>query len=191
MKTVITALIVFFVLTVIVAVSVLNRKETKPWIPALKETTFHYLDDRVVKASELTNNLLINAKGNSLIRSDAEAIAGILTELHAYYIPLTEVRELVYDSDRCYFLGKIGLANDKLSSARKLVLKMVRKETPGVNKTLEGLIMMLDNQIVALRDSSTAVSYNFKELGNRVNLMLLKGELILSDNHFDTTFHKK
>jgi hypothetical protein len=44
---------------------------------------------------------------------------------------------------------------------------------------------MIDELILNIQESSRAVPAKFGEVGHRVNLMALKGEIILSDVTFD------
>ena len=187
MKRFILIVSILFVITIIVTITEVNNEKMNPWIPALKETSFSFLDTKIIKALELTNHFMKSAEENEIAISDVEEIENILMELHTYYLPLTEVRELVYDSDRCYSLGKFELAESKLSDARKIILGGINNQTRSINKTLEDFVILLDNQIIAMQDSSHLIAYNFGTLGNRINLMLLKGELILSDSPVNST----
>ena len=54
-----------------------------------------------------------------------------------------------------------------------------------IRGSVNELMVMIDELILSIQESSRAVPAKFAEVGHRVNLMALKGEIILSDVTFD------
>ena len=108
-----------------------------------------------------------------------------LLKLHFYYLPMTEVRQLVYDADRLFYLKQSDATKNKLKEANNLLMHVAESDGPNLKRSVNELIVMIDELILNIQESSRAVPTKFGEVGHRVNLMALKGEIILSDVTFD------
>jgi len=62
---------------------------------------------------------------------------------------------------------------------------VAESDGPNLKRSVNELIVMIDELILNIQESSRAVPAKFGEVGHRVNLMALKGEIILSDVTFD------
>jgi hypothetical protein len=158
-----------------------------PWIPVLEDGGFSYLNDSVSESMRA----LKEASDKIQTGEEAESSQAIrramneLLKLHFYYLPMTEVRQLVYDADRLFYLKQPDAAEDKLKEANDLLMHVAESDGPNLKRSVNELIVMIDDLILNVEESSAAVSGKFAEVGHRVNLMALKGELILSDVTFD------
>ena len=81
---------------------------SKKWIPVLEDTSFTYLDDSI---DYIISD--INEAGKELEDGDAADVKNSLEhtmrdilKLKQYYIPMTSVRQYVYDSERLFMLDK-------------------------------------------------------------------------------------
>ncbi len=98
---------------------------------------------------------------------------------------MTEVRQLVYDADRLLFLKKVDKTQEKLKQANKLLTDIANSDGPNLEEPVNKLVLMIDELILSIQESSSTVPKKLRDVGHRVNLMALKGELILTDAKFD------
>lgn len=103
-----------------------------------------------------------------------------LSQLQFYFIPLTETRQLVYDADRLFYLGGISEAKHKLAQAKDFLRGIGKAEHHSLRKPANELVLLLDDLLLAIDDAPGEAPEKFRLVGNRVNLMLLKGDLVLS-----------
>lgn len=159
----------------------------EPWIPVLEGTTFEYLDLPIMKAL------------NSIKAADEAARSGVvqktdrnlkiakrsLLELRYYYRPMTEIRQLIYDADRLFRLGKNDRVIHNLKTARELLFKVAGAGNPRLQKPIDEVLIMLDELTMAVEFNPVQSNKRFSDLGHRLNLMLLKGTLILENAEFN------
>ncbi|MDF1554927.1 MAG: hypothetical protein P1P84_17800 [Deferrisomatales bacterium] len=173
-------------LSILLVVSVLTRSSrapVEPWKPVLEDTSFHFLVDVTAETRKL------QAAGlQELERGEAEAARSLfqdaalhLEQLATYYVPMTEIRQLVYDADRLAFLKEKERSRVKLEEARKYLLEMGAGSALHLRTTADELILMLEDTELALDRDSAELPKKFQALGHRVNLLALKGELELTD----------
>ena len=155
----------------------------EPWNPIIEETGFNYLEssvtDALVEIGTIENSLKSDETSDgypSLMKTKQ-----ILLSLKEYYVPLTIVRQFIYDADRYFYLKNKVEAENKLKKARSIIEKMVSQfKSHDFGKVLEELIVMIDNCMISMNDRSDRAFKDLKILGHKVNLMLVKGELELS-----------
>lgn len=164
-----------------------SQETSKPWIPVLEDTTFVYLSTPVSQALDATTKSL-DALDEGDRGESKEALVramNLLLELHFYYLPMTEVRQLLYDADRLYYLREVDKAQGKLHGAKRVLVEMASADGPHFQETVNELIAMIDQLIVNIQESSPETLKKFEAVGDRANLMALKGQLILSDVEFN------
>jgi hypothetical protein len=165
----------------------LSDTTSGPWIPVLEDAGFSHLNDSVSEAvkalREASDKIQIGEKAES---SEAvQRAMNALLKLHFYYIPMTEVRQLVYDADRLFYLKQSDATQNKLREANKFLGHVADSDGPNLKRSVNELIVMIDELILNIQESSSAGLEKFREVGHRVNLMLLDGEFVLSDARFD------
>lgn len=62
------------------------------------------------------------------------------------------------------------------------LLPVSKATSNGVSETVNELIVMLEELLLAVEENSDSIPEKFREVGAKANLMLLKGELILHDS---------
>jgi len=149
-----------------------------PWVPVLEETGFEYLDAAVARLSAGVTALSESGEGTP------EILAREVRRLRYYYVPLTQVRQWVYDADRLLYLGDREGARRNLVRAKEAVRSGTAAAGEGVRRSLEEVAMMVDRILLGLDDGAESSPARFRELGHRVNLMLLRGEMELSGEDF-------
>lgn len=166
---------------------IFDAMKTPPqqWKPVLEGTNFEYLDEAIDDALKSADNTgkLIGKLNN---RSAEEAMQHTLRELKKlkyYYIPITEVRQLIYDADRLYYLNNSGECLDKLENVRKYLIQ-ISESGKGLEKPTDEVLSLTDEAVNAVKSKSPDAAEKLEKLGHRVNLMALKGQLILEEVTF-------
>jgi len=152
-----------------------------PWVPVLEETGFEYFDASLDRLSLGLDQVRGAGDGSE---AAVAALSRELRRLQFYYLPLTEVRQLVYDADRLLYLEDREGARRNLLRAKEGVVAGTTAAGEGVRRSLEEVALMIDRVLLAVEDGSPDAPTRFQELGHRVNLMLLRGEIALSDEAF-------
>jgi hypothetical protein len=163
-----------------------SQKAPEPWIPVLEDTDYRYLRDSVSQSFTSVKTASHELRSGQEAKS-AEALENAmdsLAKLHFYYVPMTEVRQLIYDADRLYYLKQADKTEQKLTAATKLLVDMAKSDGQNVEQPINELILMIDDLLVNMQESSDKVSEKFAEVGHHVNLMAVKGEIILSGTKF-------
>lgn len=160
-----------------------SGKSPQPWKPVLETSNFDYMDDvantALVKMDEAYND----GKSARMLKSNTamQQVERSLIKLKYYYLPITEVRQLVYDADRLFYLNQKTQTNQKLEAAKELLEGVAGSDVISLQKPLSELIAMIDDLMISLGKDSPAISQKFNEIGHRVNMMAYKGELIVSE----------
>lgn len=160
----------------------LLQKTPEPWIPVLEGTSFVYLNDPVTRAIEAAQAARERVESNQLSEAgeDLKKAMESLSGLQSYFIPMTETRQLVYDADRLFFLGHIPEAKGKLDQAKKFQREIADAEHHLLRKPANELFLLLDDLLLTIDEAPREAPAKFRILGNRVNLMLLRGDLVLT-----------
>jgi hypothetical protein len=162
------------------------QKTPEPWIPVLEDTAFSYLRDSVSEAVAAVNEASHELRAGQEARSveALERAMDPLMKLHFYYLPITEVRQMVYDADRLFYLKQVDKTQYKLRAANRLLVDIGRSGGPNLETSVNELVLMIDDLLLNIEESSETVPEKFREVGHRVNLMAMKGELVLSGAKF-------
>ncbi len=149
-------------------------KKQEKWIPVLETTGFEYMNDTLIKiiedVKEAEEKLEINQ--TEKLSKTLHKIMNELLQLQSYYLPMTNVRQLIYDSERLFTLKKTKEALNNLEKAKMIMEK--------VGMPANELFLMVDELILMIKESSKTVQNKFKEVGRKSNLMVLKGGLFLN-----------
>lgn len=164
----------------------LAGRKSEPWIPVLEPTGFEYLDASASRALEevLAAHGRIGAQDAGGAAESLDRSVDALIKLKRYFIPLTEVRELVYDADRLFYLGETAGAKQKLERAKDRLLGVASLQKATFRNTVEEAVLKIDELLLALSGSRPEAGVLFGEVGHRVNLMVLKGDLVLANVQF-------
>ena len=170
-------LIVFFL-----PLSACQKEAPRPWIPVLEQSGFSYLND---VTSELHRQLdqasgeLQSGDSPTAIQTLAQA-GKTLAKLENYFLPMTEVRQLIYDADRIYYLGDKAATREKLQQARERLVRIGAGGQEAVTMAVNEMISTLDEIELAIETDPATVTEKMRRLGEKINLMTIKGELLLS-----------
>jgi len=158
-----------------------SKRPPEPWKPVLEDTSFEYFNEPISEALNAINDASekINSNQNQDASLQLEQAQQALFKLQHYYVPMTNVRQLIYDADRLYYLKRFEGTNHKLEHARQLLHDIIDSFKPNLTETIDEVILMIDDVMLAIEDAPPTVPEKFAKLGHKVNLMTVKGELIL------------
>ena len=177
-------ILVFVLLTVMGC-----QQESREWNPIFENTGFEYFYDKIDRAL-----VSIKAAGSEAKKEDLASVQQSLSqaqkyllEIKDYYVPLTAIRQKVYDAERFYKLENSQEAEDLLNDSKALLKLM---DSAADNKAFDGVVLklesMIDEVILSLDDGPEETTFSkMKTLGEHINLMLSRGDLVLSGAGFN------
>ena len=160
------------------------QQESREWNPIFENTGFEYFYDKIDRALAS-----IKEAGSEAETADLASVQQSLTQaqkyllaIKDYYVPLTAIRQKVYDAERFFKLENGQEAENLLNDSKELLKLM---DSAANNKAFDGVVLklesMIDEAILSLDDDSDETTHNkLKILGEHVNLMLSRGDLVLS-----------
>jgi len=164
-----------------------QKESPEPWIPVLEQTDFAYLDNAIAEVRLGVENLLkqLNS-GESAARTNVELekTSQALFKIERYFLPMTEVRQLIYDADRVYYLGRKDEAKQKLQQSKDLLARIGENDAEAVVKAVNEVIMKIEEAELAFDSEPLAVPEKIRRLGEKINLMVIKGDLVLAGAEF-------
>ena len=164
-------------------------QNTAEWNPIFENTNFDYLKRYVEQSLQVVGELDETTRDIAQT-ADQEKLAQVrkkLLELKDYYIPLTTIRQKIYDAERYYKLNQIKPSEKLLNEAKAIMTSLdALTESAVFDTVIADLDSMIDSVVASLDDRSKETTYHkLKALGQHINLMLEKGELVLSGVAFD------
>jgi hypothetical protein len=164
------------------------------WTPAIEDTGFEYLNvsgERILMALQTGRGRLVDGNSSEAMASIVEAEDAVHVLL-GFDVPMTEVRQLIYDAGRLHALKRL---NDSLNHLHRSagILDQIEKHwnTP-VQHAIRELRFMISDLRILLEEENGAtiantqvelsrkVAAKFRELGEKINLLTLKSDLVLS-----------
>ncbi len=175
--------------------------ERGAWVPALEDTGFSHLKtagDRLqASLSELQSDLSQGKVEDA--RQEVEKAQKHIRALVYYQIPITEVRQLIYDAGRLHALNRHDATLEHLNRANHLLGEIQPHGNTSLHQALQEPRVMIENLRETLEQErqTTSTKYlvemshsaaaQFSTLGHKVNMMANKGDLILSGVDFNPT----
>ena len=159
------------------------QKENSEWNPIFEDTDFDYLYTEIGKALSTIDEMSSGAE--ELIEPEQNKLSLVrkrLLEMKDYYVPLTSIRQKIYDAERFFKLKDFSKSEGLLNES-KSILKTVHLTTKNevFDKVILELESMIDRVILSIDDKSEPNTYSsMKMLGEHINLLLARGELVLS-----------
>ncbi len=165
------------------------NKENQEWNPIFENTSFNYLNTEIERSISIIDEASSESlkENGDAVQEKLHQAKSRLLELKDYYVPLTTVRHKIYDAERFYKLNNIKKSESLLNDS-KSILKTVDSaaENQVFDKVILELESMIDAAILSLDDKSGSTTYDkMKTLGEHINLMLEKGDLVLSGIEFN------
>lgn len=165
------------------------QQEKHEWNPLFEETTFDYLKTNIERSISLIDDASFET-GEIKQQSFQEKLAQArnqLLEIQDYYIPLTTVRQKIYDAERYYKMKDSKKSEKLLEDSKSIITSLdVTTKSEVFDKVIFDLNSMINKVISTFDEDSPRKTYNkMKTLGEHVNLMLYKGDLVLSGIEFE------
>lgn len=163
-----------------------DNQKSGPWLPVLEPTSFSYLEDTVARGLARIDR----AEAELAIKNQEKALENLqqskraLLELRHYFVPMTRVRQLVFDADRLYVLDRVEAAKDNLTRARDLLIAVGNSDGETLRKAASEAEAMIDRLLPAMEQSPSNVPEQFRSLGHKVNMLAIKGDMVLSGVRF-------
>jgi hypothetical protein len=114
-----------------------------------------------------------DARG-SLDRAEAS-----LLRLQDYYLPLLEARLRASNAHQLAASGDLRRAEDELADIEKALLTVARTGGTEMGREVRDPLDLLEEARLALTESSPEAPARLETLADRLELMLLKGDLVL------------
>jgi hypothetical protein len=175
--------------------------ERGSWVPALEDTGFSYLKTAAehleASLAEIQSNL--NQGKLDKTHQELEDVQKNIRALVYYGIPITEVRQLVYDAGRLHALNRHVAMLEHLNRADQLLGEIETHGNPSLRQALQEPRVMIETLRETLEQEHQATSTKylvtlslsaadqFSALGHKINMMAIKGDLILSGDDFNQT----
>ena len=169
------------------------------WVPEMEQTDFEYLRDageRIKKDLQAVREHLSEGRTDNALASLAKAQDA--TKVLVYYgIPMTEVRQLIYDASRFHALERLKESVAHIDKAEEVLNEISQHgNTPILDMLKEPHAMVDELQSLLEKEYkmsttreqdivSLKVAEKFQELGHKINMMALKSDIVLSGVYFD------
>ena len=165
------------------------QKDTHEWNPIFEETNFNYFNAGIEKSLSLIEDAYSEAMEikHESIQEKLHQAKNRLLEIKDYYLPLTDVRQKIYDAERSYKLNNIEKSEKLLTDSISILSSLdVKTKSENFDKVILKLNSMINAVIASFDEDSKLNTYNkMKALGEHVNLMLSRGDLVLSGIEFE------
>lgn len=164
------------------------QQDKQEWNPIFEETNFDYFSTNIERSLSLIDDAFSEANKNKEkdIQEKLYQAKNRLLEIKDYYLPLTNIRQKIYDAERYFKLNHIE-KSEKLLADSKSILKSLDLTTKNKNfdKPILEITSLINEVISSFDEDSKLDTYNkMKTLGEHVNLMLFRGDLVLSGVEF-------
>jgi hypothetical protein len=170
-------------------------------LPLLEPTSFSSLENSVsqgLKEIDQVEEDLAAGKQKDAQKNLLKVRTALL-ELKYYFIPMTQVRQVIYDAGHLQATGRQLDALAHLARADRLLGDIETHGIGSFHKALQELRVMIEKLRETLEqerqttsnkdlaDLSKSAAAQFSELGHKANMMVIKGDLILSGVDFIQT----
>ena len=165
------------------------QQDKQEWNPIFEETNFDYFNTNIERSLSLIDDAYSKADEikHESIQAKLLKTKSRLLEIKNYYVPLTVVRQKIYDAERSYKLNNIEQAEKRLADSISILsaLDMTTK-SESFDKVILNINSMINAVIASFdEEASQDTSRKMETLGEHVNLMLSRGDLVLSGVVFE------
>ncbi len=159
------------------------KDQPEKWKPVLEKTDFNYLDysvENVIKEIRKIRDE-IQKKNSSVPDQTLNHTMSLLMQLEYYYLPITEARQLIYDADRLVSMHRTDDARVKLIQAQNRLARVEKiKKNYAIKESIAKLDTLIKKAVLEIDGPYRESAARLEAAGAEANLMLLKGELVLS-----------
>ncbi len=167
--------------------------------PAIEQAGFGYLTDsgvRIQKALQTGREKLTAGNEPAALASIKDAESAVWILLY-YDVPMTEVRQLIYDAGRIHAMQRQQDALNLLKRSAEILLEVEQRGGSSVHEAMQEIrattsdLQMLLEEETKTREAkpkaelSKKVAAKFEVLWHKVNMLVLKSNIVLSGADFD------
>ena len=164
------------------------QQDKQEWNPIFEETDFIYFDKKIEMVLSIIDDAYSEANINEqkTIQEKLKQAKVRLLQIKDYYVPLTAVRQKIYDAERYYKIDNIRQSKKFLNDSKSILTSLnLTTKSDEFSQVILELNSMIDQVILSFDEKSRPMTYSkMKKLGEHINLMLLKGDLVLSGTEF-------
>ena len=164
------------------------QQDNHEWNPIFEETSFEYFNANLERSLSLIDEAYTEANQikNESIQEKLSQTKNRLLEIKDYYIPLTVIRQKIYDAERSFKLENIEQSEKLLADSISMLSSLnATTKSEAFDKVILELESMMNAVIYSFKKDSKLNTYKkMKILGEHVNLMLSRGDLVLSGVEF-------
>lgn len=156
--------------------------------PVMEEIGFSYLEETGTRIRTFQQQALQDLAAHR-IEEASDAMKKAMDEsavLLFYDIPITEIRQLVFDAGRLYVIHGPKPASANLDRAAALMQRIADRGGPGLSAEMDEGLLLTEDLLLALNENSSSVVKKFETLSHKVNMLAMKSDLVLSGEHFST-----
>lgn len=164
------------------------QQDKNEWNPIFEETNYDYFNANIERSLKLIEEAYSEADEikHESIKATLSESKNRLLELKDFYVPLTNIRQKIYDAERSFKLNNVEQAEKLLTDSISILSSI---DGTAKNKNFDKVVLNLNSMIndarYSLKTESKLNVYNkMKALGEHVNLMLVRGDLVLSGIEF-------
>ncbi len=146
---------------------------TSPGVPFLESE----VERALLSLREARDSLTASDRDEARTALDEAETA--LSRLQAYYLPLLEARLRASNAHQLAASGDLRGAEDELGQIEEALLGVARTGGGDMGREVRDPLDLLEDARVALAESSPEAPARLEDLAERLELMLLKGDLVL------------
>lgn len=163
-----------------------NRQGEGFWLPILEPTSFNYLEKTVANGLARIDEADADLKSgnNEQAQENLQKGRRALLELRHYFVPMTQARQLIYDADRLYVLNRTEASQRNLNQAKEILIGLSNSNNGSLKNATDEVEVLIDRLLLSIKDPSSDISALFESLGHKVNMLTIKGDLVLSGVRF-------
>ncbi len=165
------------------------RQDQTLWNPIFEDTRFDYISLGIDRSLALMDEAYSQAGETRQYDIQEKLVQAKmrLLEIKDYYVPLTTVRQKIYDAERYFKLSKIEKSRKLLEDSKNILTSLgATTKNEVFDQVILDLTSMITQVILSFDADSTSDTYDkMKKAGEHINLMLFKGDLVLSGVKFE------
>jgi hypothetical protein len=113
------------------------------------------------------------------VRGSLDEAEAALSRLQGYYLPLLEARLRASNAHQLAAGGDLKQAGDELDHIERSLVDLARQGSGDMEREVRDPLVLLEEARLALAEGSPEAPGRLVDLAERLELMLLKGDLIL------------
>ena len=158
------------------------RRAPEGWNPVMEESSTAFLTTETEAVASHLRLVQTDLTADPVHAAEELAAAQDgLDRLLDYYLPLLEARELAYNAYRHHYLGKTKQTSRELDDVEMILMTIAKSRHGHLLPEMEDPLEKLEDARAALEASDDRAAEALRELATRLNFLLVRGDLVLSE----------